>query len=766
MNPADEITFSEYRDESSSEVQVSSSDITFSEYQDEPSSERQTSSLDITFSEYRDDSSSEVEIPSFNGKESDFSGSNPEFDGSEPEQEPDPPVSNPKFHDPISATESDRLVLILDEPAESTLKSSWLPRALGLGLSLILHFMLIATLSWVIFNEYEPRDLDMIDTRLAEEPEMEPLTELPEYDLANPDDRELEVQKAINATSVGLQLTNKPQPVESASGSSNRLEVDLRFHDAPQFDIPKGLEVSKTVVVPGTTGEAFIQIETALDRVTWEIARNLQEKKLLVVWLIDASGSLTPQREIVAQRFRRIYGELNALEAVDQIPKADRPLLSGVVAFGSQTTFVTKEPTDKFEEVLSALNAAPTDVTGVENVFTAICQVIDRWQKYRIEQSRRILVIVVTDEAGDDYGLPLETAIAKCQHFNAKAYVIGPAAPFGRRKGVVPFVAKENGRTYELPVDLGPEAAVVENIDLPFWYDGPQYTYLSSGFGPYALTRLVKETGGVYFMTNMTTTSGLGTIGAFDASLMKAFEPDYRYSSPNQFMRDISKHPLRAAVVGAAEFSQNSKVHAQGTPQMEFRVQPNNFRQVFADAQKSAAVSSFVVENILSRMPPHVDKLYAAEPSLRWRLAFNLNYGRLLAQRIRSAEYNSALAQLKTSYTDVDISKRANHFILQPDRELHYVTNMKKQASTAEEHLKRVMNDAPGTPWALLAARELKDGFGLRLTERFIPPPPPAPPQKADTKPAKPGPKILPPPKVNVPQKPAPKPPDPVLPKL
>ena len=167
---------------------------------------------------------------------------------------------------------------------------------------------------------------------------------------------------------------------------------------------------------------------------------------------------------------------------------------------------------------------------------------------------------------------------------------------------------------------------------------------------------------------------------------------------------------------------------------MEFRVQPNNFRQAFADAQKSAAVSSFVVENILSRMPSHIDKLYAAEPSLRWRLAFSLNYGRLLAQRIRSSEYNSALAQLKTSYTDVDISKRVNHFILQPDPELHHVTNMKKQAVTAEEHLKRVLNEAPGTPWALLAARELKDGFGLRLTERFIPPPPLAPPAKADTK--------------------------------
>ena len=66
----------------------------------------------------------------------------------------------------------------------------------------------------------------------------------------------------------------------------------------------------------------------------------------------------------------------------------------------------------------------------------------------------------------------------------------------------------------------------------------------------------------------------------------------------------------------------------------------------------------------------------------------------------------------------------------------------------------------------MLAARELKDGFGLRLTERFIPPPPPAPPAKPDTTKLKAGPKILPTPVVNVPQKPVPKPPEPVLPKL
>ena len=666
----------------------------------------------------------------------------------------------------VAAVDMEPLLLRLavedDRPARD---SSWLSGLVGSCLSILFHIWLIVTLAGIAFDERDPIEYEPIETRF-DNPAVPDVIEQPrEYELANPEDRELEVMKAINAASIGLELTDKPIH-ESATILRREMEMNPDFRELPHYDIPQGRELSKTIVVPGSTGEAFIQIETALDRVTWEIASNLKEKKLLVVWLIDGSSSLVPQREIVIKRLRRIYGELSALEAADQIPKMDRPILTGVVAFGSQTTFVTKEPIDNFDEIVKAIKSVPIDLTGVENVFSAVCQLIDRWQKvYRFDHGRRILIITITDEAGDDYGAPLEMAIVKCQHIGAKAYVIGPAAPFGRRKGYVPYVAKENGKTYQLPVDLGPETVVVENIDFPFWFDGPQYNYLSSGFGPYALTRLVKETGGAYYLSNMTTTSGLSTIGSFEPGIMKAYEPDYRYGSPAQFLRDISKHPLRAAVFGAADFSQTTLVQGQGTPQMEFRVQPNNFRQIFSEAQKSTAISGYVVENILSRMPPNVEKLYASEPSMRWRLAFDLNYGRLLAQRVRTMEYNSALALMKSSYTDTDIKTKANHFVLRPDRELNYATNMKKQAKTSEEHLRKVLNDAPGTPWALLAARELKDGLGIKVLERFVAPPPPRPPSANQGTP-KQGPKIIAPPQVNVPTKPAPKPVEPVLPKL
>lgn len=656
------------------------------------------------------------------------------------------------------------ILIDIDPDADESMgHSRWTWGIAGGLLSLLIHGWLAASLSqWLLEDRYryEPPALE---ARIS--PPVEPLedvVEIVEYDLANPNDRELEQQTAINAMSVGASITNKPKiEVDPAPLT----ELDPTKTRAPAFDIPEGLQISERLVVPGTTGEAMIQLDAALDRVTWEIARHLQERKVLVVWLLDASQSLEDQRAVVQKRLRRIYKELEALDSAEQFPKRQNPLLTGVVAFGENTTFLTKDPTDKFEDIQNAFSALENDPSGIENVFTAVTNVMDRWAKYRIEQGRRILLITVTDEAGDDYGRPLDQAIARCRRYGALAYVIGPASPFGKRQGFVPYVAPEDGKTYQLPVDLGPESVVVENVDLPFWYTGPQHRNLSSGFGPYGLSRLVRETGGVYFLTNMTTMAGLATIGEYDPHLMKAFEPDYRYGSPQEFLADMAKHPMRAAVFAAAQHSQTTNLRAAGTPQMSFVLTPQNFRTVFTEAQKSAAITQLAVDAILSKMPAQAEQAYANDPSPRWRVAFDLNYGRLLAQKVRAMEYNSALAYLKGNYTDGDIANRVNRVTLRPDRNVNHAGGMQKVARKAEEHLQRVVQDAPGTPWAVLASRELQDGFGIRVVEQFVPPPPP-PPAGTPT-PPRPRPRFLPepqtpspPPRPPVPQAP------PKLPKL
>ena len=629
----------------------------------------------------------------------------------------------------------------------------------GTVVSVIAHVWLLMNLAQMAVEEeqhwYEPP----IDSRMVEEKDEEEEVEVVDYQLANPDDRELEVREVLNAASIGLALTEKPK-MEAAPRPVDELIPQLR--EQRMYDVPEGTQVDERVVVKGTNGEAMIQLESALDRVTWEVAKNLQEKRVLLVWMLDGSGSIAKQKQVIAKRLRRVYGELDALQKTDQIPRHEIPLLSAVVSFGAQTKFLTETPTEKFETILDAIQNSPVDPSGRENIFTAVKQVLTVWGRFRVQQHRRIMLVAVTDEAGDDFEESLESSIALCQRNGAKAYVIGPSAVFGRRKGFVPYQAPEDGQTYQLPIDLGPESAVIEVVDLPFWYSGDQYTYLSSGYAPYALARLVHETGGVYFMTNTTTMSGLTPLGVFDSAALKPFTPDYSFGSPQEYQRDLMKHPLRVAVVKAAFLSREYK--ANGTPRLDFRVNPGNFRQVASDAQKTVAVSQLAVDTILQAFPDGIEEGLSLEPSSRWRVNFALTYGRLLAQKVRSMEYNFAFAAMKTNLSNEDVATKSNHWIVRSDSQINYAGNYRRVAEKAQGLLELVVDEAPATPWAVLAQRELKDGFGIKIEQRFIPPPPPQPP--GTNKPAPRKKQVLFQQQPQTPKKTAPPPKPPVLPNL
>ena len=590
----------------------------------------------------------------------------------------------------------------------------------GTAVSLLLHVWIVFNLSGLFL---EPDDaapyVPPIETTMNDPVVIEELEETIDYELANPDERELEVREVINSTSVGVAQNDNPQPKAPPTPELDRPPTELQ---QVAYDIPEGIEVDDRIVVKGTVGEAIVQLESALDLVTWEIANNLKERKVMVVWMLDASGSLAGQRKLVRKRLKRIYGELEALERVGQLPMRDQPLLSAVVSYGQKTTFLTKSPTDRFSEIEKAFGLLKPDQSGRENVFTAVCQVMSLWGHYRNKQGRQIMLVAITDEAGDDHGAPLEVAINRCRRKGAKAYVIGPSAPFGARKGYVPYVAPENGKTYQLPVDLGPDAAIPSLVRLPFWFSGPQYSRppLSSGFAPYALARLVTETGGIYFMSKMTTMAGLTPLGHYDAAAMRPFEPDYSYASPADCLKDIARHPLRMAVYNASIASR--QYQANSTPRLDIRVTPGNFKQVASDAQKSVAESGLMIDQILQAFPRGIENAYATELSPRWRVAFALSYGRLLAQKVRCMEYNYACAQLKNDLTPQDVGSKSNHWIFRPDSKLNYAAPFKKVAAEATRWLETVVSEAPGTPFAVMANRELKDPLGLRVIQRYVPP--------------------------------------------
>lgn len=614
----------------------------------------------------------------------------------------------------------------LAKPSTATLGGSFA--------SIIFHLWLLSMLATLTSSLPAPPAAPAIDSQLSADDVSLPETEeLAKFELTDPKDKEYEAGELIEAVSIGQLRATEPRP-QPASSPHDFDEMRPGIGIPAVSDvIPQGIQIDEHINVKGTTGDAMVSIETALDRVTWEIANHLVEHKTLVVWLLDASGSLKEQRGVISNRLRRIYGELGALEQAGKITRTDQALLSGVVMYGEKTTFITPEPTDKFELIQDAVKNAPTDPSGVENVFGAVELVMHRWQKYRTSMGRSVLVVIVTDETGDDFAR-LEPAILTCKRYGAKSYVIGPPAVFGRRQAYVPYVAPEDKKTYQLPVDLGPESYTIEVPALPFWFSSSQYDFLSAGMGPYGLSRLVRETGGSYFLTSMTTSSGLSPIGVFDPQALKAFEPDYRFATPQEYINDANRHKLRQAVMRAAELSLKYKVDK--TPTLELRVTPQNYLQQLTDAQKSAAETTYMVDNILLAFPGNFEQEYQKESSPRWRANYNLTMGRLLALKLRAQEYNFVCAQLKQLGSG-DVASKTNHWIFKPSKKLGAGAVSKKLSADAARLLKRTIDDAPDTPWALLAQRDLSIPFGFEVVQKYIPPPKPAEQRPAAATPGK-----------------------------
>ncbi len=69
-------------------------------------------------------------------------------------------------------------------------------------------------------------------------------------------------------------------------------------------------------------------------------------------------------------------------------------------------------------------------------------------------------------------------------------------------------------------------------------------------------------------------------------------------------------------------------------------------------------------------------------------------------------------------------NEKSNAWRLEPDTEIHYSPSAKKAGEEARALLEKVIAEHRGTPWAVLAQRELRDPFGFKWVETHVPPPP------------------------------------------
>lgn len=508
------------------------------------------------------------------------------------------------------------------------------------------------------------------------------------------------------------------------------------FGEVPSFEVEQpmlqGPRVDDLLMVQGVGSTGVTGAAGAVDRITTEILHSLDHSPTLVVWLFDQSLSLQSQREQIARRFDRVYEELGLIRSSDDEAfdkHEEKPLLSFVAQFGATMSPLTPDPTDDLADIQAAVRAVTDDEDGQENVFSAIGALAHKFRHYRLRRPRRsVMLVVFTDEAGDDVNR-LDDAVATCTKYQMPVYVIGVPAPFGREKAFVRYVHPDSERydqtPQDVPVDQGPESLLPERIQLGFiGGENDRLENFDSGFGPFGLTRLAYQTGGMYFTVhpNRTTQRNVTRRGTaamssylsrfFDPREMRRYRPDY--VTVKEYRQKLVRNRARAALVQAAALSRTGSM--ENVRQTFEKTDEARFAEALARAQRDAA-------KLEPRLVRLVDTLKSGErdrskeETPRWQAGYDLAYGRAMAAKVRTVGYNTMLAQAKQGMKFQQ--ERADTWVIRPSDNITTGSVLSKEAAKAKELLTRVTIDHVGTPWALLAQRELSTPLGWEWQEEF-----------------------------------------------
>lgn len=508
-----------------------------------------------------------------------------------------------------------------------------------------------------------------------------------------------------------------------------------------ETEIFTGPEASEELPLQGAGSVGTSGADGAIDRITHEILTSLHQRKTLVVWLFDESGSLQDERARIAERFRRIYDELGVIEAADNPAfrrHRDKPLLTAVIGFGAQPELLTPAPTDDLDQIVAAVEKVREDEDdagrGVENVFAAVGLAAQKFRTYRSVKNgkRNVMLVVFTDETGNDVGR-LDETVDICRKFAMPVYVVGRPAPFGRRSAYVKWVDPDpnfDQRPQWAPVDLGPESLMPERLRLHFVGRGNDDPLMDSGFGPYALTRLCYETGGLFFSSHPNRTVGRNVSARetnqlaahfaqfFDPSVMRRYQPDYLPTQ--QYLRLLAENDARRALVEAAEMSWTSPMQ--------------NVRLRFPKRDEASLAEALsVAQRAAAQLQPRIDRLCQVillgekdrerlqKP--RWQAGYDLAVGRALAVKARTDGYNAMLAMAKQG---MEFEQEKNNvWTLRAAEEFPH-SGIEKTAEKARRYLLRVREEHPGTPWAALADQELASPLGWQWRESYTYMPPPS----------------------------------------
>ena len=78
--------------------------------------------------------------------------------------------------------------------------------------------------------------------------------------------------------------------------------------------------------------------------------------------------------------------------------------MCGIVSFGETVHKLTPRPTADIKLIRTSIDKIPVDESGRENMSLALVRTLDEFGPKALRAKRKLIIILVTDESGDDGG--------------------------------------------------------------------------------------------------------------------------------------------------------------------------------------------------------------------------------------------------------------------------------------------------------------------------------------------------------------------------
>ncbi|HQZ63530.1 MAG TPA: vWA domain-containing protein [Planctomycetaceae bacterium] len=497
-------------------------------------------------------------------------------------------------------------------------------------------------------------------------------------------------------------------------------------------------------------GEVGAMVEgygAAMGIITQEIIRMMRQQRVTVVWLFDESGSLEDDRKEIRENYMRVLDELKIASSNDEeLKKGSEQLLTVVASYGQGIHEHTARPTADLELIKAAIDKVPVDTTGEENMCQSIATVINKYKQTAIRGKRKLAVIIVSDESGDDGGF-VENAITESRAAKAPLYFLGRESMFGFPYARQRWVDKPTGEEFWIRIRRGPETPYPECLQ----WNGLQSRWdaQSAGFGPYEQVRMARESGGIFFVLpgEETTLVGQGANDRrkYDFLSMREYQPNL-VSRP-EYELERNNSTFRQAiwtVISNLNPNADKLLFAQHDPNLNiqnehFPLDLEGFRATAATQSGKAARGMQLIEQAIAILEK-VKPLRAQEATQRWRAGYDLALAQLYIFRLRLYQYLLTMDQhvnnmpkpenpksnewnvwwnKKTIIPDeAQYSRLKQGFGLKVSRD-EYLEMVKTEETNSIARMNSVITDHPGTPWARRAQTELDMGFGFVVSDRL-----------------------------------------------